>query len=155
MKLIDVSGTERGNTKKVKLISLKQKISRWIFGDLYDAYTVSYVYLTSVASPELTWYGMIKMIGLQTPTVFSLAERNQCCYWVYVRLMRLGRLKYVQLIQVPVKLRLILFVRCVLLALWFKQGDSLLFLLFTFALNMPLEVSKQNRVPHPVHEISC
>jgi len=45
-------------------------------------------------------------------------------------------------------------VRCICLALWFKQGDSLLFLLFTFALNVPLELSKQNTAPHPVLEIS-
>jgi len=69
---------------------------------------------------------------------------------MYMGLMRLGRLKFIQLSQVPLKLRLILFVTCICLALWFKQGDSLLFLLFTFALNVPLEVSKQNTVPHRI-----
>lgn len=45
-------------------------------------------------------------------------------------------------------------INSVCLALWFKQGDPLSFLLFTFALNVPLEVPKQNTVPHPVLEIS-
>jgi hypothetical protein len=78
--------------------------------------------------------------------------RNRCYYWMYMGLMRLGRLKFIQLSQVPLKLRLILFVTCVCLVPWFKQGDSLLFLLFTFALNVQLEVSKQNTVPHRIEQ---